>query len=272
MFQQFFHGSLQRYTLLFGTLFNSITITRTDAANTVSSFKVPLVYSPKDPMIVRIKQDPTLDKDTAITLPHMSFDRGMPVYRGDRKLNNVGRVVRRNDTNPNKFLAVYNPVPYDIPFNLYVYVKNQLDADKIVEQIYPYFTPSWAASVNILPEMNITSDVEIVYHGGSIEDTYETDLKKRRAQIYTLTFTMKANFYGPIKNKPIIKFVTNDFFFGNPAENDVSDVVDRLTVTPGMLANGEPTSNSSLSVDPNTIFVNDDWDYCVDQSGLILTE
>jgi hypothetical protein len=271
MFQPFYHGTLKRYTILFGTLFNSLVISRTNSANTVSSYKVPLAYAAKDPMLTRINADPVTQKDIKVSVPAMSFDRGFPSYNDDRHLNSIQKVVRRNDADANKFKFVYNPVAVDIPFNLYIYVTHQEDGDKIIEQIIPYFTPGWSASVNIIPELNIVNDVEIVWLGGSAVDNYESDFTSNRTILYTMNFVMKACLYGPTKNRPIIKYVKNNFFFGNPAENDASDVVSRIEVQPGMLANGNPTSNSAASVSPEIIYVNDDWDYCVDQSGLIIT-
>jgi T4-like virus Myoviridae tail sheath stabiliser len=269
--QQFYHGTTRKYIVLFGTIFNDIVITREDAeGNTVDSIKVPLTYAPKDKMLARVMQDPNLDKETAITLPRMSFEYKAPMYDGDRKLNTLNWTARKDDTDANKFMRMYEPVPMNFKFYLYVYVKNAEDGTKITEQIQPWFRPDWTAHINLIPELDISMKIPLILDSCTSEDHYDAGYLTRRALIWTLEFTLKGYLFGPIKKVPIIKFANTRFFTGTP--EDSSDVVSMTTVTPGMFANGMPTSNAELSISPRLIEVDDDWDYAIQQSGLIITE
>lgn len=271
---QFFFSTIRKSVILFGTLFDDIIIRRQLDGEDTALIKVPLIYAAKDKMLARVNQDVDLTKETAITLPRMSFYMGGVVYDGTRKLNTIQRVVRKDETNPNKLRYQYNPVPYNLEFTLWVYSNTTEDGTKIVEQILPFFTPEWNATVNLIPEMNITVDIPIQLDSVSMEDTSFSggNIVDRRTVIWELKFTMKTYFYGPIKKSPIIKIANTSFYVGNPEDNDVSDVVSQIIVKPGLLANGSPTTNAAASININLIEVDDDFGYTVEASGLIISE
>ena len=71
----------------------------------------------------------------------------------------------------------------------------------------------------------------------SYEDEYEGDFTQRRAIIWTLSFTMKLNFYGPINRQGIIR-TTNVNTFSDPAlANKQSSYT--ATITPGTAVPGD---------------------------------
>ena len=61
--RRFYHESLRKVVVAFGTIFNNIIIHRTDADGSVlQRLKVPLSYSPKEKFLVRLEQQPNLDQ------------------------------------------------------------------------------------------------------------------------------------------------------------------------------------------------------------------
>jgi hypothetical protein len=246
-------------------------ITREDSdGNLVDVIKVPLTYANKEKMLARITQDPNLTGEAAIVLPRMSFILHNYVYDGDRKLKTLNRTVIKDESDVNKFKYQYQPVPYNLNFSLWIYAKNAEDCTKIMEQILPYFTPDWTARVNLVPEMDLAFAVPIVFNNCTSEEVYETNFITRQAIIWEMQFTMKTFMFGPIKKSPIIKFATTSARLGN--EDEYSEVVDQVIVTPGLDANGNPTTNASISISPLLIDLEDDWDYAVQRSGLIIVE
>ena len=226
-------------------------------------------------MLTRFENDPNIDRETAVLLPRMSFEMSSVSYDSSRKLNTLGKVVVK-DVDSKKLKYQYNPVPYNFDFTLYVYVKNAEDATKIIEQILPFFTPEWTSSVSLIPEMNVTMDIPVTLNNISIEDTYEGDFKTRRALIWTLNFTLKGYIYGPVKKNAVIKFANTTFYI--PTVTNLRDAVgnttpnDRVTVAPGLDANGNPTSNASISISRDLIEADDDYGFIVDVAGIILSE
>jgi hypothetical protein len=253
----FYFGLIRKYVILMGTLLNQIRITRTDkTGNVISLLKVPITYGPKDKMLARIKQDPGIDRPTAmLPLPMISFEMGKMSYDGTRKLNTIGKMSVKDNSNISKFKYQYNPVPYNIDFKIYIYAKNAEDGTKIVEQILPYFTPDWTTTVKLIPEMEITMDIPIILTNITQTDNYDGDFTKRRAIIWQLDFVLKGYLYGPVKNSGIIKFIKTNFYI--PTTDNISDgvgvtpVAERITIQPGLNANGEPI-NYTGRPNPNT--------------------
>lgn len=265
----FYWGLTRKYVSYFGTLFNDIQITRTIKGGSDPSdlIKVPLSYAPKKKIITRYEVDPEGNAATAITLPRMAFEiAGGMSYDGNRNLLNLNKYASINTVDANKMKIMYVPYPIDIPFNLYIYVKNTEDGTKIIEQILPFFKPEWTASVQLIPEHGITMDVPIIHTGTQIEDQYDGSFKERQILTYTLTFTMKAWLFGPEYKKPIIKFANTNFY------TTANDQVGAIKVTPGMDANGVATSNSLITVLPSEIYADDDFGYIVERTGNIFLE
>ena len=87
---KFYHETIRKYIIIFGTLFNEIFIYRTDAnGNQIQEIKVPLAYGPRDKTLARLEQDTNLDRKVAITLPRMSFEMTSYSYAPERKLNKI---------------------------------------------------------------------------------------------------------------------------------------------------------------------------------------
>lgn len=267
---QFYHQSLRKYIIMFGNMFNDVFVRRYDSnGNSIQAVAVPLSYGPKEKFLVRITQDPNLDQQVAIQLPRMGFEMTTLNYDGNRRLNAHNKNVKvTNDENKLDFN--YAPVPYDLQFSLYAYVRNADDGAQILEQIVPYFGPEWTNSVRVIPQTNLTIDVPTVLNNVSIEDTYEGNFETRRALIYTFEFTVKAYFYGPVRRQGVIKRAQIDF--GIVSSNSSSKITledisqtgrsSRVVIQPGLLANGSPTSNSSASISFNLINADDDYGFC----------
>lgn len=267
--QSFYHDTIRKYVILFGTLFNDIVIQKTDSQKNVKqSIKVPLSYSPKEKMLARLTQDPNLDRKYAIQLPRMGFEMTSMVYSPTRKLATINRRVHPNATNANRLDYIYNPVPYDITFSLFVMVKNAEDGTRILEQILPFFTPEWTASVNLIPEMDIVMDIPVTLLNVTPQDTYEGGFTDRRALIWTLDFMLKGYIFGPVRRSGIIK-LANVNFYDSSSYDDIDDaigrseIIERVRVRPGLDANGNPTSNASLSIPASQIEVTDNYGYII---------
>jgi hypothetical protein len=177
----------------FGTLFNNIEVRRTDSSDAVTEvIKIPLSYGPKDKMLIRISQDPNLNPKVALTVPRMGFELTSMTYDGARKLNTMGRNVKKGTTGLKK---QFNPVPYNWDFSLYVFVKNAEDGTQILEQILPFFTPEFTVTMTLISGMTIKMDIPLVLNSVTSEDTYEGDFATRRSIIWTLSFIMKGFLY-----------------------------------------------------------------------------
>lgn len=282
MFQTtFYHGLIKKYVTYFGSIFSNIYIERLDAdTNQIALIKVPLSYAPKEKALTRLLGDPNIDRQAAVLLPRMSFEITTPGFQYDmsRKLQSINKWVRKHPDDPNKVKFQYNPVPYNIFFSLYIYSKAVEDGLRIVEQIVPYFTPDWTATLHIIPELDDKRDVPIEFTSGpTMSDVYEDNFIKRRMITWQLNFTMRAWFFGPTRIAPIIKFANTTVY----ASTQTSAVVNteslststqnepaiRLITTPGYTGSG-PTSNASLTIPWQEIYIDDDFGFVEERSTL----
>jgi hypothetical protein len=253
---------------MFGNMFNDIVVKQYNRdGTTASAIAVPIAYGPKEKFLVRTQQDPNLDQQISIQLPRLAFEMTTLNYDGTRRLNTKGKnIVVVSDNNKADYQHM--PVPYDITFNLYAYVRNADDGAQVLEQIVPYFGPEWTNNVKLIPGMNINMDIPTVLNTVSIEDTYEGSFDSRRAIIYTLDFTVKGYFYGPVRRSGVIKRAQVDFgIVANTAGPITLDDVQntgrssRIVITPGLLANGSPTTNSAASIAYKSISANSNYGF-----------
>jgi hypothetical protein len=262
------HDTLRKYVILFGTIFNDIWITRVNSSGeSIQTLKVPLSYGPKEKFLARLDGNPDLDNKVAIVLPRISFEMTSLVYDSERKLNTLNRLYKQSTTGgtDDRMGYQYMPVPYNMTFQMSIMVKNAEDGTRIIEQILPYFTPEWTASVNLVPDINGTFDIPIILNDVSVTDTYEGAFDQRRAIIWDLTFTMKGYIFGPTKKLAgaagVIKFAEVGIHT-NMSSNSANVAV--VTAQPGLLANGSPTTDITLTIPYGDIKSTDDYAFIND--------
>jgi hypothetical protein len=209
----FYHKSIHKTVTGFGTLFNNIQIRHyNESGDPVSSLKVPLAYGPTQKFLARVNQQPAGDRKIALTLPRMSFEMTSIDYDAQRKTSVIQSFTAPRTDNGNP-ARVFSPAPYNIGFELNILSKLQDDALQIVEQILPFFQPSFNLSIKLIPEIDEVRDIPIILNRVGFRDDYEGDYKTRRLVIYTLNFTAKTYLFGevPTDSQGLIKKVQVDY-------------------------------------------------------------
>ena len=219
MFEYFYHQILRKTVIGFGTLFNNIEVKQTnDSGQITSTIKVPLAYGPIQKFLARVEQQPNLNTPVQITLPRMSFEFTGLSYDTSRKLTTTQTFLSKTVTDGTDVRKTYMPVPYNMDFELSIMTKLNDDMLQIIEQILPYFQPSYTLSINLIDSIGEKRDVPIVLENITMEDDYEGDYSTRRALIYTLKFTAKIYLFGPVSSgvsKDIIQKVSLGFISGD---------------------------------------------------------
>ena len=229
--QQFYHETMRKVVVAFGTIFNNIHLVRKDNnGNIIQTMKVPLAYGPREKFLVRLREDADLTKQVAVTLPRIGFEIQGLSYDPTRKLNRVQRFKKVKTGNTKQLDTQYMPVPYNVDFQLYVMAKQSDDALQIVEQILPYFQPDYTVTINDNTDMGIKRDVPLILNSVGYEDNYEGEFQARRAIIYTMQFTAKFFLYGPVSSTKVIKTVQADSYTDMPDKSPKRE--QRYTVSP----------------------------------------
>ena len=233
MFEYFYHEILRSTIVAFGSLFNDISIKHTDDSdNTTSVIKVPLAYGPTQKFLARLEQSPNLNKPVQISLPRMSFEFTGLTYDPSRKVTTTQTFLAGLASDKTQPRKTFMPVPYNIGFELNIICKLNDDALQIVEQILPYFQPSFNITVNLVNSIGEKRDIPVVLDNISFTDDYEGDFSTRRLLIYTLTFTAKSFMFGPISEttEGLIRKVQVDSY--TDADVSIAKRQMRYTLTP----------------------------------------
>jgi len=161
--------------------------------------------------LARIQQQPDLEREIAITLPRLSFEMQGIQYDPTRKTGISQTFLAKGGTTAKK---VYMPVPYNVSFELSIMAKLSDDALQILEQIVPYFQPSFNITINLIEAIGEKKDIPIVLESINQSDQYEGNFETRRTIVYTLGFTAKTYLFGPVADNPegLIKKVDVDYY------------------------------------------------------------
>jgi hypothetical protein len=192
-------------TTLFGTLFNDMLLIRTNRTSgaEIERIKVPLHFGPRDKYLSRLLAEPDLDQPTQITLPRMSFEIVNINYDMGRKQNSMYRVATAN--NSTRVDSQFMAVPYDFNMDLHVYAKTLDEGNHIVEQILPYFGQDYTVSVNLIPSIGFVKDIPIILNSVTNTAEYEGDVLDPRILTWSLNFTMKGYYFGPVTSPKIVR-------------------------------------------------------------------
>lgn len=267
-----YFGLVRNYVVLFGSLFNDIEINRVDTdGNNVQTLKIPLSYGPKERYLTREAENPDLLRPISYVFPRMAFEITDFRYDSDRKLNSQNKSTT-TISNTGNLQAQLNPVPYNLGFKLSIISRNTDDALRIVEQILPYFTPTLNTSINLVPEMNYgNTTIPITLNSVAQEELYEGSFDSKEYVVWTLDFTLKGWFYGPMSSGAIIKEITINFDIPSDVNNTIlpTDIgntpsSESINITPGLDANGNPTSIAANSIPISQISANSNYGFIVD--------
>ena len=227
----FYHEIIRKTIISFGTLFNDIYIRHTKSNANLDETKVGLSYGPMQKFLTKIQEQEQLTKSIAITLPRMSFEMTRISYDATRKTG-VTQTFKAVEVGSNKIKKVFMPVPYNIEFELNIFSKLNDDALQIIEQILPFFQPSFNLTVDLVSSIGEKRDIPIVLDSIDFQDDYEGSFETRRALIYTLRFTAKTYLFGPIaeSTEGLIRKVQADLYTDTNTQTAKREV--RYTAVP----------------------------------------
>ena len=252
MFEYFYNEIFRKTIISFGTLFNDLTIKQTD-----STVKVPLAYGPTQKFLARLEESPDLSKRTAMTLPRMSFEFVGLNYDSSRKVTTTQQITVKDPNDGTVTKKAFMPVPYNMQFELSIMTKLNDDALQIVEQILPYFQPSYNLTVQLVETMKEKRDIPIILENVTMDDQYEGNFTTRRVLLYTMRFSAKTYLFGPVTTatKDIVKSVGIRYLAGGSksTERDVT-----YSVTPRATKDytGDVLTNLSEDIDAVTTTIN----------------
>lgn len=210
--RNFYFQLTRKYVILFGNMFNSITLLRRNRLTNeeLERRKVPIIYAPKEKYYARLNSDSDLQREIQVSLPRMSFEMTSITYDPSRKQNSLLKTPKASQ--PGAASSQYMGVPYDLEFELNIYARNIDDGTQIIEQILPYFNPDYSVSIVPIPELGFIKDIPIILNSVSNQIEHEGNFDAVRYVTWRLTFTMKVDYYGPISTPKIIRKIDTNIY------------------------------------------------------------
>ena len=209
----FYHEIIRKTIIAFGTLFNTIDIKhkKQDGTNW-STIRVPIAYGPREKFLARLEERPDLRKRVSITLPRLAFELTSIQYDPERKVTTMQTFKANTTTGTKVAKKVYMPVPYNLGFRLNLMTQYNEDSLQIIEQILPYFQPSFNLTVDLVSSIGEKRDIPMVLDSVSFDDNYESGMEEKRVITHTLEFTAKTYLFGnvPTSSDGLIKKVIVD--------------------------------------------------------------
>jgi hypothetical protein len=256
--QPFYHRTIRKIVVAFGTLFNNVKIVRHNKNFTEQRERilVPLSYGAKEKYLTRIVNNLDLQKAVSIVVPRISFEMTGISYDSSRKQISTIRNFSKSNTSSQKINTQFVPVPYNFDFSMSIFVRNTEDGTQILEQILPYFTPDFNVTVDFIPEMNQKYDLPITLNSVNSTVDYEGDMLTTRLITWDLEFTAKSYIWPSVSLGNVIrKANTNIFISENPQEYETSanGIITEIKTTPNPIdANiDDEFGFSELFSDPN---------------------
>jgi len=223
----FYHGSARKIVAAFGSMFNKVVGARYDSdGNIVKKFAVPIAYSGQQHYIKKLRQDLSENAVAIDTvLPRMSFSLESLIYDPTRQLHPAS-YMKVNDPNDYSILHKrWNPVPYTYYFNVGVYSKNMEDGLQLIEQIVPWFSPSFNMPVIMVDD--VTIDVPVTLTNVTFEDNDMEGFTENRMLTWNISFEAKGLFFKPINTPTVVDTAIIDMH----DDSEFSEPVELGTIT-----------------------------------------
>lgn len=200
MFGYFNHSSIRKYIVLLGELLGHVQVKR--KINGKDKYiKVPISYVSKEHFVQKMTNafntaGDNPDKIAKINtiLPRMSLQMVDLMYDETFKTG----IHNRRTVAPNvKLHTQYNPVPYKFTFQVGIYTRYEDDMFQIVEQILPYFQPSFNCKITELHNNDVKVDrvVPVTVTSVMMDEQLESDRLSQRRLEWTLSVELNGWLY-----------------------------------------------------------------------------
>lgn len=208
--QHYYYETTRRTIIQFINIFSNINIARYDdsTGNILRYLRVPVTFAPKS------KQWYWEARKQNKILPMIAINMTGMEYSTDRAVNRNSKIsIGENTRDGDNFF--YNPVPYDLTFDVQIASKYMVDVIQLIEQILPYFQPESYVNLS-LPILNIDKkhpyegkgteplNIKVIYEGNSKEETIDIPEADYRIILWTLNFRVQGYLFKPKFTVPLI--------------------------------------------------------------------
>lgn len=132
----------------------------------------------------------------------MGFELVSVDFDSTRMLNPMSRMAHVRSSNPE---FMFNRIPYNLAFNVYLATRKFEDSLKIIEQVIPFFTPDLNITVKDKEDFGIATDIPVILNNTSFTMDWQGSFETRRTVQWDLSFTAEAYLYSNVREQTRIK-------------------------------------------------------------------
>lgn len=187
----------RNYILAFSDLFRGLHVVRYNEDGTEWKYEeVPVIFPftekwfayQKNKWLVRADMNLDYLFEVSKTTPTISIGEFKLSYNTDNQHNKIEKM----ETADGNWIAT--PVSYDLNTTVSLYTNLLDDNYQLLEQILPYFAPSYNINVNI-PDISENESIPIYLDGVSETIPVDVDVNAKKLIITELSFKIKVNYY-----------------------------------------------------------------------------
>lgn len=206
MFDYFYNKNLRKLVVGFGSLFNNLYVEHVnpDDANNPIKIRVPITYAPQEKFIRRLLEPSSIADGTRIEtqLPKLSYVMNSIKVDGSRRRNKFSPLKNAAQVDgdcSSSAETIFEQVPVNVSFTLFIYTRHIDDTLQIAEQIIPYFNPDHVIEINV-NDVQENLKIPIIMLDNNISEKYDGDLMNRRINISSFAFVAKTFIYGSVRS------------------------------------------------------------------------
>lgn len=194
MYNNFYHGTIKKNMAIFSSIFDGLTITLSNGVDV----KVPLHYAPREKFLEALSIKPDLmDVSKNFAMPIMGFELTDISFDPIRMTNSLN--IMKTPTKTPNMPFMYNRVPFIIEYTLYIATNRFEDALKIVEQIFPFFSPELTIAITDVENYTPDSNITFTMSHNHFDIEFEGIMDNQRTITWEITFASATFLYQDIK-------------------------------------------------------------------------
>lgn len=244
--EYFFPDIVKKVTASFGYIFNDLKVVRDIEGKPKKIINVPLIYSNKEKWYSIIKNPGSIKEENPdLYKAIVSFESPIISYYltniepDTTRLLNSSNTIKCNGNN-SKIKYIRNRVPVIFNFDVRIRATRNNDLFQLIEQILPYFTPSFKFYINDIDFIENNTEYKVTWEGMDKIDEFEGAYDENSRHISrNLSFKVYGYLYGPTFEGDTIKHIEIEM-----TDDKADTFLDRITI----------------DVDPPTAEKNDDYD------------
>ena len=212
----FYYNIIRKYVVALGSLFNDIHVIRKDKDDGIlKDIRVPITFASKDKARYQINSLHSRRNEVANIgqiLPRISYTLTSMEFDTQRLLN--AKLQRRISNNIANLETNELPIgkPFNFNFQFSIWTKYLDDMFQIIEQLLTFFNPDYYLTIKEIPELNIETNIPVIFRGLSPSFETEFDETSWRTIRFEIEFELKGWLYPAIEQSSIIEKIKLNYY------------------------------------------------------------